>query len=383
MYTLRRCHAKLIMHSFWEKKYWLPKVDFCIIGAGIVGLSTGIYLKEKYPDKSVLVLERGNIPQGASTKNAGFACYGTAGEILDDLSQIQEKKIIETIKLRWAGLQLLQSLVPAKAIDYINCGGYELFYSAEEYEKCANSLSSVNKILKDATGITDTLKTIDSSHGNFYTRAIFNKYEGQLNPVKLVSALIRKAERLKILIRFGAELSGYHISKNNIKLYVSTKEFDSTCTTLIFATNAFTKKFLPDIDVAPSRNQVVVTSEIENLNLQGTYHVDKGYIYFRNIGNRLLLGGARNLDSETEKTEKLGENPLILEHLKKFMQQKLSIDPRLIDHQWSGIIATGESKLPIIIRHADNVYAAVRLGGMGVATGAAVARKLVFKHIDL
>ena len=58
--------------SYWEKKSFFGLQDLIIVGSGIVGLTAAIHFKAKYPNKKVLVLERGIIPQGASTKNAGF-----------------------------------------------------------------------------------------------------------------------------------------------------------------------------------------------------------------------------------------------------------------------------------------------------------------------
>ena len=64
------------MLSFWEKNS-LTEYDYIIIGGGIVGMSTAAEIKEKAPNASVLILEKGTFPQGASSKNAGFACFGS------------------------------------------------------------------------------------------------------------------------------------------------------------------------------------------------------------------------------------------------------------------------------------------------------------------
>ena len=40
----------------------------------------------------ILVLEKGILPQGASTKNAGFACFGSLSEIIDDLKTHSEEE---------------------------------------------------------------------------------------------------------------------------------------------------------------------------------------------------------------------------------------------------------------------------------------------------
>ena len=51
--------------SYWEIKSWLTNVDYIIVGSGIVGLSCAVHLKQKYPLASILVLEKGILPQGA------------------------------------------------------------------------------------------------------------------------------------------------------------------------------------------------------------------------------------------------------------------------------------------------------------------------------
>jgi len=63
--------------SFWEKQTYLNNIDLIVIGSGIVGLSAAISYKEKHKKAKVIVLEKGVLPCGASTKNAGFACFGS------------------------------------------------------------------------------------------------------------------------------------------------------------------------------------------------------------------------------------------------------------------------------------------------------------------
>ena len=78
--------------SYWEQKEWLADIDFAIAGSGIVGLSTALFLKQRFPESNIILLEKGILPQGASTKNAGFACFGSLSEILQDLKTHSEKK---------------------------------------------------------------------------------------------------------------------------------------------------------------------------------------------------------------------------------------------------------------------------------------------------
>ena len=72
-------------YSYWELKEWFTNIDFTIVGSGIVGLNCALQLKKQHPHSKILILEKGILPQGASTKNAGFACFGSLSELIDDL----------------------------------------------------------------------------------------------------------------------------------------------------------------------------------------------------------------------------------------------------------------------------------------------------------
>src|SRR6185312_8405304 len=73
--------------SYWERTAFVDHADVIIIGSGIVGLSAALHLKRQRPDLKVTVLERGFLPSGASTKNAGFACFGSLSEQLSYLKR--------------------------------------------------------------------------------------------------------------------------------------------------------------------------------------------------------------------------------------------------------------------------------------------------------
>jgi glycine/D-amino acid oxidase-like deaminating enzyme len=148
--------------SYWEIKNWFTHVDFTIVGSGIVGLHCALGLREKHPNSKILVLEKGILPQGASTKNAGFACFGSISEILDDLKNHSEEEVIQLIQKRWNGLQLLRKNLGDEAIDFKPFGGYELFLKDDEsgYNECLQRIPFVNEILFLETTFL-TKKSID------------------------------------------------------------------------------------------------------------------------------------------------------------------------------------------------------------------------------
>ena len=73
--------------SYWEKDALLS-YDIIIVGGGITGMSVAASLAERWPKKSILIFERSLMPAGASTRNAGFACFGSLTEVLSDIDTI-------------------------------------------------------------------------------------------------------------------------------------------------------------------------------------------------------------------------------------------------------------------------------------------------------
>lgn len=367
------------MISYWEKKHWFAPYDFTIVGSGIVGLNTAINLKKKYPNKRVAILERGAIPNGASTKNAGFSCFGSVGEILDDSRSMNESEIAGLLKLRWEGLNLLKETVGKSDMDYIESGGFEVFGLKDKdyFLECEQHIKEYNQIIESQTGLKSTFSTIQQSYGlQAFDKMIVNQYEGAINPAKMIGQLLKIASALGIIFHWNYELVDFDLEQNN---YVLKSSSDIVIRTdiLCICTNAFTAKLLPAIKLSPGRNQVLITTPIANLKIKGCYHFDKGYVYFRNVGDRVLIGGARNQDLNRETTAEMAPNEQILEILKIHLHEMILPDVDFeIEHNWSGIIATGDTKAPIIEQLEERLFIAVRLGGMGVAIGSIVGKKL-------
>ncbi len=114
--------------SYWERTSWFSNIDFTIVGSGIVGLNCALELRRQHPKAHILVLEKGKLPQGASTKNAGFACFGSISEVLSDLKIHSEEDVVKLVQDRHDGIQNLRGLLGDDAIAYENNGGVPSFF---------------------------------------------------------------------------------------------------------------------------------------------------------------------------------------------------------------------------------------------------------------
>jgi hypothetical protein len=97
--------------SYWELKIGF-QMNYTVVGSGIVGLRC-ITLTRRFPMQDNCD-RKGMLPQGASTKNAGFACFGSLSEIIEDLnshteesSTVNRKNDGGTSLLRRGGLEIL------------------------------------------------------------------------------------------------------------------------------------------------------------------------------------------------------------------------------------------------------------------------------------
>lgn len=370
--------------SFWEKQTYLNHIDLIVIGSGIVGLSAAISYKEKHKKAKVIVLEKGVLPCGASTKNAGFACFGSVSEILSDLKHIDESKVWETVEMRIKGLELLRNRLSDKQIEYKDWGGYELFDNKRHFEECAQSIDNFNKILKPYTKTNNTYSIENEKIKTFQFKSIkgliYNKREGQIDTGKMMQSLIQLALKQGIIILNSINVKVINDHGNGVSLSTSIGIIESK--QVIVATNGFANGLLKLTDVKPARAQVLITKPIEHLNIKGTFHYDEGFYYFRNIGKRVLFGGGRNLDFKKETSIKFELNSKIQSHLEYLLKKVILPEvPFEIEHRWCGIMGIGNEKMPIINRVSPNVVCAVRMGGMGVAIGSLVG-KLAINNLD-
>jgi len=363
--------------SYWEHQTWLSNIDFTIVGSGIVGLNTALHLKSRFPKARILILERGFLPNGASTKNAGFACFGSLSEILDDLNSHSETEVVDLVQKRVDGLKLLRNNLGDKAIDYQAWGGYELFVprNLEFFEHCISKMNDINQLLEPVFK-KPVFSTRTNSFGfkNIHEPLIFNQFEGQINTGKMMEALLQKAQNAGIRILNNITVEEFSEKNNSVE--IKTDQFQFSTNKLLITTNGFAST-LGISEVKPARAQVLITKPIKNLQLKGTFHLDKGYYYFRNIHERILIGGGRNLDIKTEETTIMEQTDLIQNRLEDLLKSTILPNTEFeIDQRWSGIMGVGNQKKPILKHMSENVVCGVRLGGMGVAIGSLIGKEL-------
>ncbi len=369
--------------SFWEKAHF-TQFDYVIVGGGLTGLAAAWRLRRQQPRARVALLERGTLPTGASTRNAGFACFGSLTELLADEAAMGPAATLALVRQRYAGLQRWRQWLGDAAIGYEPCGGYELISSAEA--ACLAERDRINQWLAphfegEVFRMADQQLSTFGFSGAHVRHLLYNPHEGALDPGLLVQALMQRATAAGVTLLTGCAVTAWETVGNGVHLQTRWAAHDDPIELragrVAFCTNAFAATHFPELDIRPGRGQVLVTTPLAELPFRGTFHFEAGYYYFRHVGNRVLFGGGRQLDVAGETTTTLGAHPAIRADLEEKLRTIiLPGRPVTTDYFWSGIMAFGRDKQPVVRAVHPRVLVAARLSGMGVALAAHVGEQV-------
>jgi gamma-glutamylputrescine oxidase len=366
------------MLSIWEKQTFFAPTDVLIAGSGFVGLWSAYFLKKANPSLRITIIDKGVVPTGASTRNAGFACFGSVTELLSDVETMGRDSMLELVEKRFRGLQTIFETFKASDIHYEQCGGYELITAREHdrYPDLFEKIAWLNDAVSPITRKKHTYRFVDQPKAFGFENIhsiISNELEGGLHSGWLCRMLLLKVQEMGVVVLSALAIEAFnHIGDH---LEIATDQGIVLKTNyLLICTNAFAAKLHASVNISPARGQVLLTSPIEGGVPKGAFHCDEGFYYFRNLGDRILLGGARNKAFNEEATAELAVTDRIQSELELFLRQVvLPGRSYTITDRWSGIMGMSDEKKPVIRELEQHVYCAIGLGGMGVALAPTVA----------
>jgi glycine/D-amino acid oxidase-like deaminating enzyme len=345
----------------------------------LVGLQSASRIKVTYPKARVVVLDEHAMGNAASLRNAGFACFGSAGEMLDEIARTSELEAVRLYEKRFLGIQKLLGRYGADRIGFQASGGTEVFSTDDEAGAVIDQVSALNKALygvhgKDAFLVCD----MNPTKMNVVKSGVFCPLEGGIQTHLLYRTVREEALRLGVEIYEGMRVVDWDEKNDFVELRMGNG-MRISAGRLLICTNGFTQRLIPDLAVAPARGQVFVTKAMDALPFEGIFHADKGYIYFRELGgHRILIGGGRNLDFVGEETMDMVVTDQFRSHLKSYLETVV-LPGRTVEfeYEWSGVMGMNENRNPIIGWHSNRVCLAVRMGGMGVALSSWVADEVI------
>jgi len=374
--------------SYWEMNNPAFRTDICIVGGGFTAAWTAFFLSKKRPDLKITIIETMIGGRAASTRNAGFLCYGSPSEILADIESMGEEKAIEIVCQRLRGLKMIKELVPADLGEINYSGGKEFFPPSLNHlwEKTVSRLDYLNQLVESHIGFQPYC--IGPADQSFRTgNCIHIREEGSVNPAALLFFLNSELRKRGVNIVEGTKIS--QIEKQEDRVLLRTEQGGVyRAGKVLLATNGLTESLVSGLpEIRPARNVVCMLKTSVPLNLIGCYHTNEGYVYYRKVSDYLLIGGGRNWFAEEEYTSSMEVRQEIVDKLVNFAKDEI-FHPKCQFKalmSWSGIMGVGSEKSPVFEWVDQHILVAARLSGMGVALSPVLGQKAAAelgKHID-
>lgn len=303
--------------------------------------------------------------------------------------------MVETVRERYAGVRALEENFAHRGIDWEKNGGFEVVDDPQTAFMVRSRLPRLNALLAEVTGLAETWSEVasaDFSESQFWPAVtppallLRTPLEAQLHPGKLVTLLLDDCHRAGVRFLFGCDVDEIRGAAAGAVQITGAGWGTLTAGRALITVNAFARKLLPadfPEQIRPVRNQVLLSNPLPGFPLRGCFHYHEGYVYFRNVGeDRLLIGGARHKAGAASETDQFGPNGVpeafLLEKLNQWFPDRAWTDAEF-PVRWSGIIAQGDGKTPVLRFAAPGILVAGRLAGMGVALSAALARRAADK----
>jgi len=221
--------------------------DVAVIGAGLTGLWTALFLKELEPALEVAVIEQGLAAYGASGRNAGMLSetvdhgHGLAIEHFGEaearrLAALGETNVAEmTAFLAERGIRC----------DYEPTGRLMVALTAAHVEEAERAVETARRLGLDTFHPLDRSEVQAQVHSPLYLGGVAVTGGGILDPVKLVDGLRAEAERLGVLVYERSRATA--IDTAGAAARVRTEAGSVTARRLVLATSAYTHHLLPAI----------------------------------------------------------------------------------------------------------------------------------------
>jgi glycine/D-amino acid oxidase-like deaminating enzyme len=221
--------------------------DVAVIGAGLTGLWTALFLKELDPALEVAVIEQGLAAYGASGRNAGML-----SETVDHghglaIQHFGEAEARRLAALGETNVAEMTAFLAERGIrcDYEPTGRLMVALTAAHVEEAERTVETTRRLGLDSFHLLDQAEVQAEVHSPLYLGGVTVTGGGILDPVKLVDGLRAEAERLGVLVYERSRATAVETAGGAAR--VRTAAGSVTARRLVLATSAYTHHLLPAI----------------------------------------------------------------------------------------------------------------------------------------
>jgi glycine/D-amino acid oxidase-like deaminating enzyme len=365
------------------------RFDVAVVGGGYTGLAAARQLARA--GASVVVLERGPIGSGASSRNAGQVLTGLKLEPATLVANYGESRAKELFNVSDRAITELERLVADERIEceLLRTGHLQAAAKRSHFAAFRDEQALLARVFNHDVSLIPEADQASELGARGYHGLLLDEHSWALNPAKYVAGLAEAAARA------GASLAPHtrveQVSRASGLWSIRTTGGIVGAKDVLFATNGYTDHASPALQrrLIPIGSYIIVTAPLGDavaarLLPKRRMAFDSRHFlhYFRlTADNRLLFGGRAEFSGPTLESAKRAE--AILQHA------MTSTFPELagirIDYAWSGHVAFTRDQMP----HAgllDGAFYAGGYAGHGIALathlGATIARRIAGEPIS-
>jgi glycine/D-amino acid oxidase-like deaminating enzyme len=365
------------------------RYDVAIVGAGYTGLSAARQLART--GASVLVLERGGIGDGASSRNAGQVLTGLKLEPASLIAKYGEAHARQLFDLSRDAISALERVVADEAIDceLERTGHLQAAAKPSHFHALEQEQALLGRVFDHSVTLIGERDQAAELGARGYHGLLVDEESRAINPAKYVHGLAAAAARAGAVIAEHAAVE--RISRNGQTWRIDTAHRQIHARDVLVATNGYTDKAAPALQrrLIPIGSYIIATEPLPavltaRLLPKRRMVFDSKYFlhYFRlTADNRLLFGGRAEFSGPTLQSANRAE--LILRRELSSIFPELAGTP--IEYAWSGHVAFTRDQMPHAGRMDGLFYAGGYCGhGIAMATylGGLIARRIAGEQFD-
>jgi glycine/D-amino acid oxidase-like deaminating enzyme len=345
------------------------KADVVIVGGGYTGLSAAYHIRQKFPEKHIVLLEGACCGYGASGRNGGF-CITT--DLLNDKDKVDPEQRQNALEVSSYGLKFIKRMISEYGVecDLEENGMLEVALNSKHVRGLLEFRDYLKSFGLDSTLLRgDELETEIKSP--MFIAGLNIPYGAILNPAKFAREMKRVVEEVGVEIRERTVVTRITPGKTN---HIDTELGDIRAPILVIALNAYAHKLgffknrVFPISVFQIATEPLNNSQLESIgwgNRQGLFDMRTLFSYLvLTKDNRIIMGGSDfahyDNDALCSGNDKTITNSITKDLFTSFPQLK----GLGIDHTWGGTTAyiLGQ-RIPSVgvLGESKNIYYGVGL----------------------
>jgi glycine/D-amino acid oxidase-like deaminating enzyme len=336
----------------------VPDVE--IVGGGVTGCSCALALARA--GLRVRLLEARTIAAGASGRNGGFALRGGAMSYASAREWLGRGVATAYWRLTEAYVERIGEL----GGDAFRRTGSLRLAEEDELDELRAEYEALREDGFDAEWRPQAPAPLDGR----FAGVLVHPADGLLQPARLVRRLAGAAARAGVEIR-------EHYPVESVEALAAA--------TVVVATDGYPSGLLGTLEglIIPTRGQMLATEPLGEQLFPLPHYGRHGYDYWhQNDEGRLIVGGFRDADMDSEFTSSEATTERIQGALEAFVSELLGRTPA-ITHRWAGVFGLVPDLMPVVgpVPGSDGLWVAGGYSGhgnvLGLMCGELVAQAIV------